>query len=101
MNYVESIGTTPDKAQAGRAETKLRTTTRRRRSNDPEVQAAAAKWVADATGRARDAAVAADDGSRRRRAPAGSCSDMQEILEVAESWQETTQYAPPTGSCCS
>jgi mono/diheme cytochrome c family protein len=91
VSYVESIVTTPDKAQA-QAQKLFEDT--RTQLQDPEVQAAAAKWVADATAN-RDAAVAAaavaspDDVENAGQ----TVVYMQGVLDVAQSWYDTTQYA--------
>jgi mono/diheme cytochrome c family protein len=87
--YVESIVTTSDKAQADAQ--KLYDDTRAQ-LNDPAVQAAALKWVADATAN-RDAAVAVATA-----APTDNNQQtvlyLQSVLDVAQSWYDTTQYAP-------
>jgi mono/diheme cytochrome c family protein len=88
VSYVESIVTTPTKAQAG-AQKKYNDT--RTQLNDPEVQAAAAKWLADATAK-RDAAVAA-----AKAVPNATNTEtvayLQGVLDVAQSWYDTTRYS--------
>jgi mono/diheme cytochrome c family protein len=86
--YVESIVTTPAKAQA---DAQKQYDDLRTKLNKPETQAAAAKWLADATAN-RDAAVAA-----AAAAPTDENQQtvlyMQGVLDVAQSWYDTTQYA--------
>jgi mono/diheme cytochrome c family protein len=80
--YVKSIVTTPDKAQA---DAQKKFNDMRKTLNDPEVQAAAAAWVAEATAN-RNAAIAAGDGAE-------AIAYLQSLVDVAESWYATTQYA--------
>jgi mono/diheme cytochrome c family protein len=99
VNYVESLGTTPDKAQAistkeledckGRAACVGRDDLRK-----PATRAAAAKWVADAQ---------ADLDQARALLASGSVADVeadtrlvqekQDTLAAAQQWQQTTQSA--------
>jgi len=90
--YVESIVTTPAKAQA---QAQKDYDDRRKQLNDPAVQAAAAKWLADATAN-RDAAVAAATA-----APTDTNQQtvvyMQGVLDSAQAWRDSTQYASDGG----
>jgi mono/diheme cytochrome c family protein len=88
VNYLESIATTPAKAQA---QAQKDFDDRRKQLNDPEVQAAAKKWVVDATAN-RDAAVAAavavpTDTNQQ------TVTYMEAVLDSAKSWYDTTQFA--------
>ncbi len=100
VNYVESLGTTPDKAQTAAAAEVRDCTSRsacvgKAQLDDPKVQAAAAKWITDAQAEL-DAAVA-------ERAQQTSAADIatydkvieqkQENLQVAQSWDQTTKTA--------
>ena len=93
VNYLYSISTTPDKAQAGSAADakKMRETL-----DDPEVQAAADKWVAD-TQAALTAAEAALDattpGTNERTTAEGVVEQARENAQVAADWRDATQSA--------
>ena len=108
VNYVESLGTTPDKAQAA-ATKELENCDRRPRASaastldDPEVQAAADKWVADA--KAELAAAIAE----RERAPGvgtrppsttSSCSRSRTPSPSPSSGRRP-RSRPATARCCS
>jgi mono/diheme cytochrome c family protein len=87
--YVESLATTPDKAQA---EADKQVAKWRDTLNDPKVKAAAAKWVADAranlaSAQAQSAAAPANETL------AATVVYMQDVLDVALQWQATTQSA--------
>jgi mono/diheme cytochrome c family protein len=100
VNYVESLGTTPSKAQAAAAK-ELQDCTRgacvgRKQLDDPAVQAAAAKWVATAQ------AELAAANTQRDALPASASADnkatvdklvqeKQDNVAAAEQWQQTTQ----------
>jgi mono/diheme cytochrome c family protein len=89
VDYVESIVTTSDKAKAlaNKDYDAMRTTLQK-----PETQAAAAKWVADrrAALAAAQAAAAATPTDATLQA---TVVYMQDVLDVAEQWYQTTQYA--------
>ncbi len=87
--YVESIVTTPDKAQA---QAQKDFEDRRTQLQTPEVQAAAAKWLADATAD-RDAAAAVAAADPTNATNQETVVYMQGVLDVAQSWYDTTQYA--------
>jgi mono/diheme cytochrome c family protein len=89
VNYVESLATTPDKAQA---EAQKQYDAWRKNLNDPEVQAAAAKWLADAKVdlAAAEAQAAATPGNETLNA---TVVYMQDVLNVAQQWYDTTQNA--------
>jgi mono/diheme cytochrome c family protein len=98
VNYVESLGTTPDKAQAEAAD-ELKDCTRaacvgRKQLADPEVQAAADKWVVDARAELVAAQAEAAEASVKDAATyAKLVQQKQEQVDVAEAWQRTTQSA--------
>ena len=89
VNYVESLATTPDKAQA---EADKQVQAWRDKLNSPEVKAAAAKWVTDANAdlvQARAQAAAKPDDPNL----AATVVYMQDVANVAQQWQATTQSA--------
>jgi mono/diheme cytochrome c family protein len=95
VNYLESIATTPDKAQAGAVKD---ADTTRTTLEDPEVRAAAAKWVTDsaaglAQAQAAVAALPADATAEEISAANGVVELAREQAEVAVTWQQTTQSA--------
>jgi mono/diheme cytochrome c family protein len=98
VNYVESLGTTPDKAQAAAA-AELKDCTRaacvgRKQLADPEVQAAADKWVVDARAELVAAQAEAAEASVKEAATSAKLvQEKQEQVDVAEAWQRTTQSA--------
>ena len=98
VNYVESLTTTSDKAQAAAA-AELKDCTRaacvgRKQLSDPEVQAAAAKWVVDARAQLAAAQVEAAAASVTETATyAKLLQQKQEQVDVAEAWQRTTESA--------
>jgi mono/diheme cytochrome c family protein len=97
VNYVESLATTSDKAQAIDAKETDSCTTRaacvgRKQLEDPATRAAADKWVTDAKA---DLAAAT---AARAVAPADKVAtydklieEKQDTLTAAEVWQQTTQ----------
>jgi mono/diheme cytochrome c family protein len=96
VNYVESLATTPDKAQA--ASTKeLKSCDRgacvgRDTLEKPATRAAADKWVADAQAELADAqALLASSGVDDVATNTKLVQEKQEALQVAEDWQKTTQ----------
>jgi mono/diheme cytochrome c family protein len=96
VNYVESLATTPDKAQA--ASTKeLETCNRaacvgRDRLQKPTTRAAAAAWVVDAQAQLDQAQAELAESSVADVAKyAKLVQEKQETLQVAQDWQETTQ----------
>jgi len=100
VNYVESLATTPDKAQTAAAAEVRDCTTRaacvgRAQLSDPKVQAAADKWVTDSK-----AELAAAVAERAQQTTADNIAtydklveQKQETVQVAESWQQSTQSA--------
>jgi mono/diheme cytochrome c family protein len=95
VNYLESITTTPEKAQASAKDDALAT---RKTLDSDEVRAAAAKWVADSTSGLADlqaqlAALPSDATPADRSALNGAIELARQQLEVALAWQQTTQSA--------
>jgi mono/diheme cytochrome c family protein len=101
VNYVETLATTSSKAQAtASAEVedcggKLArgACVGKKQLDDPEVQAAADKWVTDARA---DLAAAEAERAAHPDQPATYdklVQQKQETLQVAEDWQQTTQSA--------
>jgi mono/diheme cytochrome c family protein len=96
VNYVGSLTTTPDKAQA-EAAAELKDCTRaacvgNKQLSDPEVQAAAAKWVVDARAQLAAAQAEAAEASVTETATyAKLLQQKQEQVDVAEAWQRTTE----------
>jgi mono/diheme cytochrome c family protein len=95
VNYLYSITTTPEKAQAGAASDAAAT---RKTLDSPEVRAAAAKWVADsaaglAQARAQLAALPSDATPEQRSTLNGVVELALEQSQVALAWQQTTQSA--------
>src|SRR5262249_3330859 len=100
VNYVESISTTSDKAQAADAKETASCTTRaacvgRKQLEDPKTQAAADKWVTDA----RAELVAAQAGPAPQP-PADNIAtytklveEKQDTLSAALGWQQATRSA--------
>jgi mono/diheme cytochrome c family protein len=99
VNYVESLGTTPDKAQAistkeledckGRPACVGRDTLQK-----PETQAAAAKWVADAQAELEQAQTTlAGSAPGDVEQDTKLVQERQDTLAVAQQWQQTTQSA--------
>jgi mono/diheme cytochrome c family protein len=91
VNYVESLVTTPTKAQA--LATKQLGDTKKQLA-DPKVQAAADKWVTDAraelvAANAQLAAAGVQDVAKYTKL----VQQKQEAATVAEAWQKTTQSA--------
>src|SRR3954452_20855831 len=96
VNYVESLGTSPDKAQA--ASTKeLEKCDRaacvgRDTLEKPATRAAAAKWVADAQAALDDAqALLASSGVQDVAENTKLVQQKQDDLAVAQQWEQTTQ----------
>jgi mono/diheme cytochrome c family protein len=98
VNYVESLGTTPDKAQAAAAK-ELQKCDRaacvgQKTLDDPEVQAAADKWVVDAQAGLDEAqALLANASVADVATYTKLVQEKQETLDVAKAWQQTTQSA--------
>ncbi len=98
VNYVLTLTTTPDKAQAA-ATAELKDCTRaacvgRKQLSDPEVQAAAAKWVVDAQAQLAAARAEAAAASVKDTATyAKLVQQKQEQVAVAEAWQRSTRSA--------
>jgi mono/diheme cytochrome c family protein len=99
VNYVESLGTTSDKAEATAAK-ELQKCDRggcvgRENLDDPEVQEAAVKWVADARAEldAAQAELAEAAGADDVATFTKLVQEKQEALQVAQDWRETTQSA--------
>jgi mono/diheme cytochrome c family protein len=95
VNYLYSISTTPEKAQAGA--TKEAEDMRKSFESD-EVRAAAAKWVADTTAalaqaRADLAALPIDAGAQPRSNANDAVEVAAEQAAAALDWQRTTQSA--------
>jgi mono/diheme cytochrome c family protein len=95
VNYLYSISTTPDKAQAAAADDAKTTRTT---LNSAEVQAAATKWVADSAAgldqaQAELAALPTDATPEQRSTADGVVELAREQAEVALAWQQTTQSA--------
>jgi mono/diheme cytochrome c family protein len=100
VNYVMSLATTTDKAQTAAAAEVRDCSTRsacvgNKQLSDPAVQAAAAKWVTDATA---DLAAARAQRALQTSADGIATYDKlvqqkQETLQVAQSWQDTTKTA--------
>lgn len=95
VNYLYSINTTPEKAQAGAAE---EVDAMRETFESDEVRAAAAKWVADSaaalTQAQADLAALPTDASAKERSDANSGVQVAtEQVEAALEWQQTTQSA--------
>jgi mono/diheme cytochrome c family protein len=93
VNYLYSISSTPDKAQAGSAADakKMRETL-----DDPEVQAAADKWVADTQAALTVAETALDattPGTDERTTAEGVVEQARENALVAADWRAATQSA--------
>jgi mono/diheme cytochrome c family protein len=103
VNYVESLATTSDKAQAADGLETASCTARaacvgRKQLEDPATRAAADKWVTDAKA---DLAAAV---AQRDAAPASQVAtydklvlEKQDTLQAAEGWQQTTQ-SPTDGA---
>jgi mono/diheme cytochrome c family protein len=95
VNYVESLSTTPDKAQAGAVKDAAAT---RKTLDDPEVQAAADKWVTDtatalADARAAQVALPAAASDNDKSTAAGRVELAAEQAGVAVAWRDTTSNA--------
>jgi mono/diheme cytochrome c family protein len=95
VNYVESIVTTPEKAQAQAAKA---LTDARAQLQDPAVRAAADKWVADtratlAQAQASLAALPSTASDKERATASKLVQQKQEEVDVAVAWQQTTQSA--------
>jgi mono/diheme cytochrome c family protein len=95
VNYLYSISTTPDKAQAAAVDDAKTTRTT---LNSAEVQAAATKWVADSAAgldqaQAELAALPTDATPEQRSTADGVVELAREQAEVALAWQQTTQSA--------
>jgi mono/diheme cytochrome c family protein len=93
VNYLESIATTPDKAQAQAAKDAASTTTK---LADPAVQAAADKWVTDtaaalADARAAQAALPADASDSAKSTANATVQLAAEQAAVALAWRDTTR----------
>jgi len=98
VNYVESLGTTSDKAKAA-ATAELENCDRpacvgRKTLQRPATRAAAAQWVADAeaelaAAQAQLAAASVTDVAKYTEL----VQEKQETLAVAQQWQETTESA--------
>jgi mono/diheme cytochrome c family protein len=99
VNYVESIATTSDKAQAIDAKETASCTTRgacvgRKQLEAPATQAAADKWVVDARAAVAAAQAELDAASVNEVANLTKVlQEKQETLTVAEDWQQTTRSA--------
>jgi mono/diheme cytochrome c family protein len=102
VNYVESLGTTPTKAQAAAAK-ELNDCTRaacvgRDNLSKADVQAGAEKWVTTAQTELADAIAERDALPARASADEQATYDKlvqqkRDNLAVAQQWQETTQSA--------
>ncbi|MEX1008638.1 MAG: cytochrome c [Acidimicrobiia bacterium] len=95
VNYVDSISTTPDKAQTGAVKD---AEAMRKTLDDPEVQGAADKWVADSAAGLAQAqaaldALPADATDSQRSTAEGRVELATEQARVAAAWQETTRNA--------
>ncbi len=95
VNYLYSISSTPDKAQAGAVSDAKAT---QKTLDSAEVQAAATKWVADsaaglAQAQAELAALPSDADANARSSADGVVELAREQAEVALAWQQTTQSA--------
>lgn len=100
VNYVESLATTPDKAQTAAAAEVRDCSTRsacvgKAQLDDPKVQAAADKWVTDA--KAELAAAVAQRAQQTSDTDIATYDKLvaqkQETVQVAEAWQQSTQSA--------
>jgi mono/diheme cytochrome c family protein len=98
VNYVESLSTTPDKAQAA-ATKELEKCERpacvgRENLSDPEVQDAAAAWVVDAQAQLDEAqALLAEASGDEVATSTKLVQEKQETLQVAQDWLATTRSA--------
>ena len=96
--YIESLSTTPDKAQAA-ATKELEKCDRaacvgRDTLDDPEVQDAAEAWVTDAQAALDEAQVLLDESSVADTTKYTKLvQEKQETLQVAQDWLATTQSA--------
>jgi mono/diheme cytochrome c family protein len=109
VNYVESLATTSDKAQAADAsETQScgpneKVNNRaacvgRKQLEDPATRAAADKWVTDAQADLAAATAARDVAPADQRATYDKLvAEKQETLQAAQGWQQTTQ-SPTDGA---
>jgi mono/diheme cytochrome c family protein len=103
VNYVVSISTTSDKAQAADAKETESCTTRaacvgREQLTAPATRAAADKWVADATADLAAARTLLANASAQDVATDTKLvQEKQETLQAAVGWQQTTQ-APTDGA---
>jgi mono/diheme cytochrome c family protein len=103
VNYVESLVTTSDKAQAVDAKETESCTARgacvgREQLQDPATRAAAAKWVTDAQAELVAAVAERDAAPASQRATYDKLvQQKQETLQVAQQWQTTT-LAPTDGA---
>src|SRR3954466_7143298 len=102
VNYVESLGTTPSKAQATSA-AELEKCDRaacvgRKALEKPATRAAAAKWVADAQAELDDAqALLAGAGVDQVSEYTKLVTEKQDTLQVAQDWLETIE-SPSDGA---
>jgi len=97
VNYLYSISSTPAKAQA--LDTKLASDMQKTLA-DPEVRAAADKWVTDTSAalvaaQAALAALPADASPTDQQTLATVVSQAAENAQVAREWQQATQSATP------
>ena len=95
VNYLYSINTTPEKAQAGAAKD---ADAMRETLESPEVRAAAAKWVADTAvqlqlARAALAALPLTASAEARNSANSVVEQATENAAVALEWQQTTLAA--------
>jgi hypothetical protein len=103
VNYVVSISTTSDKAQAADAKETQSCTTRaacvgREQLTAPATRAAADKWVVDATADLAAARTLLANASAQDVATDTKLvQEKQETLQAAVGWQQTTQ-APTDGA---
>ncbi len=100
VNYVESLATTSDKAQAADAKETASCTTRaacfgRKQLEDPATQAAADKWVTDARADlvAAQAQLAAASSADDLATYAKLVEEKQDTVTAAEGWQQATRSA--------
>jgi mono/diheme cytochrome c family protein len=98
VNYVESLSTTPDKAQAA-AVKELEKCDRgacvgRKTLDDPKVQDAAREWVTAARAQLAEAQALLDGATADQVAEYTKLvSEKQETVDTAEAWLATTQSA--------
>jgi mono/diheme cytochrome c family protein len=95
VNYIESIKVTPQKALA---ESDANAAALQKQLADPEVKAAADKWVVDqqailAKAQAAQAALPATAGDSDKQTAAEEVEYQQDVLNVAQQWQQTTRQA--------